>query len=135
MTLVHRRSEFRAEPGLVDSLKGYNNVKVMRSNELIEITGDKKVEGVVLKDVLTSKTSTLSTDAVFIYVGSNPQNTLVEGVLELNDYGYIMVKDDMSTSLPGIFAAGDVINKKYRQIVTAVSDGCIAALSASNYLK
>jgi len=135
VTLVHRRDEFRADPGLVDSLKGYTNVKIIKSNELEEITGEKKVEGVILKDVHTSKMSNIKTDAVFIYVGSNPQNSLVDGMLELSDYGYVMVKDDMSTSLPGIFAAGDVVNKKYRQIVTAVSDGCIAALSASNYLK
>ncbi|MCX6112819.1 MAG: thioredoxin-disulfide reductase [Proteobacteria bacterium] len=135
VTLVHRRNEFRAEPGLVADLKGYKNIRIMKSNELVEITGDKKVEGVILKDINTSKTSSIKADAVFIYVGSIPQNSLVEGMLELSDYGYIMVKDDMSTSLPGIFAAGDVVNKKYRQIVTAVSDGCIAALSASDYLK
>jgi thioredoxin reductase (NADPH) len=135
VTLVHRRDEFRADAILVDRLKEYKNIKVMLSTELMEITGDKKVEAVILKEKKTSNTLTVKTDAVFLYVGYEPQNTLVKHMVELDDYGYIIAKDDMSTSVPGLFAAGDVIKKRYRQIVTAVADGCIAALTASNYLK
>ncbi|MEI6093597.1 MAG: thioredoxin-disulfide reductase [bacterium] len=135
VTLAHRRDEFRGDLILVERLKKVSNIKFMLSNELTEIVGDKKVEAVLLKNTKTSQLSTVKTDAVFIYVGSEPQSTIVKGLVQLDDYGYIMAKDDMSTSLPGIFAAGDVTKKLYRQIATAVADGCISALSASNYLK
>lgn len=135
VTLAHRRDEFRGDLLLVERLKKISNVKFMLSNELKEIIGNKKVEAVALKNTKTSEVLSVKTDAVFIYVGSEPQNSLVNKLLKLDDYGYILVKEDMSTSLPGMFAAGDVTKKTYRQIATAVADGCISALSASNYLK
>ena len=135
VTIIHRRDEFRGDSILLERIKGYKNVKIMLSTELMEITGEKKVEDVILKDKKSSTTSTVKTDAVFIYVGTEPQNSLVKDMVALDEYGYIIVDEEMATNVPGIYAAGDVIRKKHRQIVTAMSDGCVAALSASNYLK
>jgi thioredoxin reductase (NADPH) len=134
VTLIHRRDEFRGDVLLVQRLKNDSNVKLMLGNNVYEVIGDKKVEGLKMRNVKTSQESTVKCDGVFIYVGSEPQNSLVQGLIDLDEYGYVITKPDMSTSLPGLYAAGDVVQKPFRQMVTAVSDGCIAALNADKYL-
>ncbi len=134
VSIVHRRDEFRGDLIIVERLKKLPNVKMILSSELVEINGEKKVESVSVKDIKTGKVANYKTDSVFVYVGYLPQNELLKGFVECNQHGYALVNSDMSTSVPGIFAAGDIVSKKYRQIVTAVSDGCIAGLSASAYL-
>jgi len=135
VTLVHRREGFRGDVVLVQRIKKIDNIKLMTSAEVVEITGDKKVSGVNVKDVKTSQVKNVKCDGVFIYVGSCPQNELVKDLVECTPTGHIVAQPhDMSTSLEGLFAAGDVIKKDYRQMVTAVSDGCIAALSADKFL-
>jgi thioredoxin reductase (NADPH) len=129
VTLIHRRDEFRGDVLLVQRLKNNSNVKFMLSNNVYEIVGEKKVEGIKIKNVKTSKEETVKCDGVFIYVGSEPQNSLAQGLVDMDEYGYVITKPDMSTSLVGLYAIGDVIKKPFRQMVTAVSDGCIAALT------
>jgi thioredoxin reductase (NADPH) len=134
VSIVHRRDEFRGDLIMVERLKKLSNVRMILSSGLEKINGEKKVESVSIKDLKTGTISDYKTDSVFIYVGYSPQNELLKGLVDCNDYGYVLVNDEMATSVPGIFAAGDIVSKKHRQIVTAVSDGCVAALSASAYL-
>jgi thioredoxin reductase (NADPH) len=134
VNIVHRRDEFRGDIIIVDRLKKLANVRMILSSGLEAINGEKKVESVSIKNLKTGSIKDYKTDSVFIYVGYSPQNELLKGLVDCNDYGYVLVDQDMATSLPGIFAAGDIVSKKYRQIVTAVSDGCIAALSANSRL-
>ena len=134
VTLIHRRDEFRGDVFLVERLKADSNVKMLLSTSPLEVVGEKKAEGVKVKDVKTGKEDIVKCDGVFIYVGYEPQNILVKDMVKLDEYGYIITKADMSTSMDGLYAAGDVIQKSYRQMVTAVSDGCIAALSADKFL-
>ena len=134
VTLIHRRDEFRGDKILVERLRTEAKVKFLLSNDVFEIFGDKKVEGLKTKSIKTGKESLLKCDGVFIYVGSEPQNTLVKDLVKLDEYGYVITGKDMSTSLEGLYAAGDVVQKSYRQIVTAVADGCIAALSVDKFI-
>ena len=134
VTLVHRREEFRGDKILVERLKADAKVKLMLCNNVLEIVGDKKVEGLKIKCTKTGKEDTVKCDGVFIYVGYEPQNVLVKDLVNLDDYGYVIADKDMSTSLQGLYAAGDVIQKSYRQMVTAVADGCVAALSVDKYI-
>ena len=134
VTLVHRRDEFRGDVFLVKRLKADSKVKMLLSTNVLEVVGDKKVEGLKVKDVKTGKEDVVKCDGVFIYVGYEPQNVLVKDLVKLDDYGYVITDKDMSTSLSGLYAAGDVIQKSYRQMVTAVSDGCVASLSVDKFL-
>ena len=134
VTLIHRRDEFRGDKILVERLKADAKVKFMLSNNIFEIVGDKKVDGLKMKNVKTAKEDFVKCDGVFIYVGYEPQNALVKDLVKLDEYGYVITNTDMSTSLAGLYAAGDVTRKSYRQMVTAVADGCVAALSVDKYI-
>ncbi|MFH1223479.1 MAG: thioredoxin-disulfide reductase [Pseudomonadota bacterium] len=134
VTLIHRRDAFRGDVILVQRIKKIENIEIMTSSVVMEITGDKKANGVNVRDIKTSAVKNVRCDGVFIYIGSTPQSAFVKDIIECSPAGYIKVQTDMSTSLEGLFAAGDVVEKESRQIVTAVSDGCIAALSVDKYL-
>lgn len=134
VTLVHRRDSFRGDLLLVDRLKKSSNVKMALSKEVLEVVGDKKVESIKLKDVKTGITEELSCDGVFIYVGYQPQSELLKGLCDLDEYGYVIADETMSSSMPGLYVAGDVVKKHHRQIITATYDGCVAALSLNGYL-
>ncbi len=134
VTLIHRREEFRGDVFLVERMKKDSNVKFLLGNTVHEVIGEKKVEGLKIKNVKTGKEDVVKCDGVFIYVGYEPQSSLAQGLVEMDEYGYIITKPDLSTSLAGLYAAGDVTKKPFRQIVTAVNDGCEAALNADKYL-
>ncbi len=134
VTLIHRRDEFRGDIVLVNRLKAMPKVKMMLSTQPLEVLGEKKTEALKLKDLKTGSEQDLKCDAVFIYVGYEPQTEILKGLCKLDDYGYVLTDETMSTSLPGLYAAGDVVKKPYRQMVTATYDGCVAALSANGYL-
>ena len=134
VTIIHRRDEFRGDTILVDRLKKATNVNMSMSAEVLEVVGEKKVEAVKIKEVKTGVVRDLKCDGVFIYVGYQPQSELLKGLCKLDDYGYAITDEFMSTSVPGLYAAGDVVKKLHRQIVTATYDGCVAALSINGYL-
>ena len=98
------------------------------------IEGEKKVELLRLKNVKTGEISEIYTDGVFIYIGNIPNSSMVKGLVELDENGFIITDNLMRTSVPGIFAAGDVRNTTFRQLATAVGDGAIAANTAEKYL-
>ncbi len=136
VTVVHRRDAFRAEKILQDRLFANPKVKVRWNGAVDEILGgDKGVTGVRLKDTKTGQTSELMVDGVFVAIGHDPVTGLFKGQLDMDREGYIRTApDSTATSVPGVFAAGDVKDKIFRQAVTAAGMGCMAALEADKFL-
>jgi thioredoxin reductase (NADPH) len=143
VTVVHRRDKFRAEPILIDKLMGKTrggNVDVRWFNELDEVLGDASgVTGVRLRDKRSGETADLALQGVFIAIGHAPNTELFQGQLEMAN-GYIVTKGGLqgqatATSVPGVFAAGDVQDHVYRQAITSAGTGCMAALDAQRYLE
>jgi len=130
--IIHRRSEFRAQKAVVDKMLGAG-VQPVYDSVVKSINGSNKVESVTVENVITGQQSEIAADAVFIFTGMLPQTDLVE-MLPKDDSGYIITDDNMQTAVPGLFAAGDVRSKAFRQVVTAVSDGAIAAHAAEKYI-
>lgn len=123
--IIHRRDKFRAQKALVDKMLS-KNVQPIYDTVVKSINGSAKVESVTLENVKTKEETTLPADAVFIFTGIQPQTDLVD-MLAKDECGYIKTDENMETSMPGLFAAGDVRSKPFRQVVTAVNDGAIAA--------
>jgi thioredoxin reductase (NADPH) len=138
VTLVHRRDSFRAEKIMQERLFKNPKIEVVWNSVLHEVTGTddpKTVTGVKLKNVKTGKVSALRVDGVFIAIGHEPATGLFKGQLEIKASGYLVTEPDSTrTSIPGVFAAGDVKDEVFRQAVTAAGMGCMAALEAERYL-
>ncbi len=139
VVVIHRRDKFRAEKILVDRLLKKKNVTIMWNSILNEVLGDKTgVTGIKIKNTLDKKTKDLVLKGVFIAIGHLPNTKLFEGQLDMKN-GYITTKSGLngqatSTSIPGVFAAGDVSDHVYRQAITSAGNGCMAALDAEAYL-
>jgi len=138
VTVVHRRDHFRAEKILQDRLFKNPKISVIWDTTLHDVTGDDnplKVKGVALKNVKTGAVTEHRTDGVFIAIGHSPSTELVQGQLEMKPNGYVKVApNSTATSVPGVFAAGDVTDDVFRQAVTAAGMGCMAALEAERFL-
>jgi thioredoxin reductase (NADPH) len=143
VTVVHRRDKFRAEPILVDKLKekvGLGKATILWDHVLDEVLGDKSgVTGIRVKNVKTGGLETKSLHGVFIAIGHRPNTDIFVGQLDMEN-GYIITKSGLNggataTSIPGVFAAGDVQDHVYRQAVTSGGSGCMAALDAQKYLE
>ncbi len=132
--LIHRRDELRAAQMLQDKLLSLPNVEVLWDTVTEEILGEDQVEAVKIKNVKTGESKNLPLDGVFIAVGINPTNSLVLGLVDVNEKGYVTAGEDCRTAMPGLFVAGDLRSKNLRQIVTAVADGANAVTSAEAYL-
>ncbi len=128
VTIVHRRDSFRAQKAVVDKMLAAG-VKPVYDSVVKSINGTNKVESLTLQNVKTGEETVVETDAVFIFTGMLPQTELVD-MLPKDQAVYIITNDEMETNVPGLFAAGDVRSKSFRQVVTAVSDGAIAAHKA-----
>jgi len=136
VTVVHRRQAFRAEELLVSDLATKSNVNVMWNTEIAEIKGDKQVRSVMLKNNATGEVSELAVDAVFVQVGEAPNSQLAKAAgVETDEVGYIKINIKQETSLPGIYAAGDITNHPVKQVGTAVGQGITAALEAYAFIR
>jgi thioredoxin reductase (NADPH) len=136
VTLIHRRKELRASKIMQD--RAFSNPKIeFRWNSAVdEVVGDGRVEGLKLRDIETGAISDLPVTGVFVAIGHSPNTKLFHGQLELDAGGYIITDSESSrTSVPGVFAAGDVQDHVYRQAITAAGSGCMAALDAERYLE
>ena len=134
VTIVHRRNEFRATQIIQDRIQKEAKVSFMTPFVVKEVIGEEKMTGLQLINRETQEEVFLPAAGVFVYVGYAPQTELVEGQVEL-DHGYIVANEtNLETSIPGVFAAGDLRVKNLRQVVTAVADGAIAAVSADHWL-
>jgi len=136
VTIVHRRGEFRASKVMAARALGNPKVDVAWNTTVDEVHGDDAVTGVTLRDVTSGETRSLATDGVFVAIGHDPNTSLFRDSLELDDGGYIRVGEPRTaTSVPGVFAAGDVTDRIYRQAVTAAGQGCKAAIDAERFLE
>ncbi|MCX9014902.1 MAG: NAD(P)/FAD-dependent oxidoreductase, partial [Candidatus Methanoperedens sp.] len=131
--VVHRRDELRAEK--INQEHAFKNPKIefVWDSVVEEIAGSQVVEKVIIRNVKTGESSELKTDGVFIYIGLDPNTGFAD--VEKDEWGFILANDRMETSVKGIFVAGDCRNTPLRQIVTAVGDGAIAAVSAERYIE
>jgi thioredoxin reductase (NADPH) len=136
VTIVHRRDEFRASKIMQDRALANPKIEVIWNAEVMEVLGDDSVTGVRLRDTTTGTTRELPTDGVFIAIGHTPNTELFRDWLELDADGYIVVREPRThTSLEGVFAAGDVTDRIYRQAVTAAGQGCKGAMDAERLLE
>ena len=138
VTLIHRRDSLRADKLMQQRLQNNKKINIEWDSVVEEVVGTENplsVNGVIIKNVKTDRTSKLNVDGLFIAIGHHPNTELFKGLLELDKDGYIITKhDSCETGIPGIFAAGDVQNANFRQAVVAAGTGCIAALEAEKYL-
>jgi len=135
VTVVHRRDALRAQFALQELVKSKNNVNFIWNCEVEEILGQDKVTGVKLKNTQTGKISQLQIDGAFIAIGHKPNTDFLKGQLELDEKGYVVLKNETHTSVEGVFVAGDVADYHYRQAVTAAGAGCKAAFDVEEYLE
>ncbi len=138
VTVIHRRDSFRAEKIMVDRLLANPKISVMWDHALDEVTGTDNppgVTGIRVKNVKTGKTSELALDGVCIAIGHTPNTGIFKGQLDMDAEGYLVTKpDSTATNVPGVFAAGDVQDKVFRQAVTAAGTGCMAAIETERFL-
>ena len=135
VTLVHRRDAFRATRILQERALKNPKIEVAWDSIVTDILGDMKVTGLALRNVKDGSERTLPVDGVFILIGTDPHTECFRGHVTLDPAGYILTNEDMHTSVPGVFAAGDCRRKSLRQMVTAAADGAIAAVEAEKYIE
>jgi thioredoxin reductase (NADPH) len=133
--LVHRRDALRATKLLQERAFEQEKIAFVWDTIPHRILGETGVEGIELKNAKSGELSRLQVDGVFVFIGYDPNNDLVKGVLELDSYGFVVTDNDLTTSVPGVFAAGDIRSKLLRQISTAVGEGATAAFAAERYLE
>ncbi len=138
VTLIHRRNELRAEKMLQAKLKANKKIEIIWDSVVEDVIGEKNpksVKGIKIKNTKTNKTTEIKVDGLFIAIGHDPATSLFKGQLKMDKEGYIITKPDSTvTNVPGVFAAGDVKDKIFRQAVTAAGMGCMSALEAEKYL-
>ena len=133
--LIHRRDEFRASKIMLDRARKNEKITFVTDTTVEEILGETTVEGVRLKNAKTGEERTLPVDGFFAAIGHTPATGLFVGQLEMDGSGYVLQKEHTMTSVPGVFAAGDVSDTRYRQAITAAADGCCAAIDAERWLE
>lgn len=134
--VIHRRDEFRASKIMADRVMKNPKVEIIFNAELVEVKGDNIVSSIVISDVKTGKKTEMPMDGVFIAIGHKPNTEIFKGVLEMNEVGYLLTEPRSTyTSVPGVFAAGDVQDHVYRQAITAAGTGCMAAIDCERWLE
>ena len=136
VTMLVRKDHFRASKAMQNRLSNYDNIKVLFNHEVMEVMGENVVDGLKIKSNLTDDVSELKITGLFLAIGHSPNTDIFKGIVDMDDSGYILTdKTSTKTNIPGVFAAGDVQDKDYRQAVTAAGTGCMAALDAERYLQ
>jgi thioredoxin reductase (NADPH) len=134
LVIVHRRDALRADPVLQERAFSNPKVRFVWDSTVSEILGSESVTGVRIKNLKTGAETDLAADGVFPYIGHIPNTTIFKGQIDLDETGYILADDRTRTNVPGVFAAGDVVDHVYRQAITAAGDGCKAAMEATWFL-
>ena len=141
VTIIHRREEFRASKIMLDRAKSNPKIKFMMNKVVKEVVGKeedgkKTMTGVVLEDTKNHSTQMFEAQGLFIAIGHKPNTDLFKGILDMDETGYLILKPNSSyTKIEGVFAAGDVADKTYRQAITAAGSGCMAAIDAERWLE
>ena len=135
VTIIHRRDQLRA--GAILQKRAFDNpeINIIWNSVVTEILGQESVNGVKILNVETNEESVLATDGVFVFVGHKPNAELFDGQLDLDDHGYIRVNRMMETSVPGVFAAGEIADPHFRQVITSAGMGAAAGIQATRYLE
>ncbi|HKP44618.1 thioredoxin-disulfide reductase [Mycobacterium sp.] len=135
VTLIHRRDEFRASKIMLERARANEKIKFLTNTAVAAIEGDPKVTGIRLRNTVTGEESKLAVTGVFVAVGHDPRSELVRGQVDVDPEGYVLVKGrTTSTSIDGVFAAGDLVDHTYRQAITAAGSGCAASIDAERWL-
>lgn len=134
VTIIHRRDSFRASKIMQDKIFANKKIKVIWNTEVKDILGSEKVTGVKLRNVATREESEMKTDGVFMAIGYSPNTGIFKGKLKLDEQGYIITKDEILTDIEGVYVAGDVADKFYRQAITSSASGVKCALQVRHYL-
>ena len=135
VTLIHRREEFRAGAILQKRAKEHPKMNFILNTVVTEAVGTDKLTALKLKNVQTGEESTLETDGLFIFIGHAPNSQIFKGQVEMSDLGYVIVNDRMETSVEGVYAAGEIADPHFRQVVTSAGMGAAAAIQATRYLE
>ena len=136
VTMLVRKDHFRASKAMQNRLANFDNINVLFNHEIDEVIGNSVVEGIKITNNLNDKVSDIKITGLFIAIGHSPNTDIFKGTVEMDDSGYILTdKISTKTNIPGVFAAGDVQDKDYRQAITAAGTGCMAALDAERYLQ
>ncbi len=135
VTIIHRRDELRAQKVLQSAAFDTKNIKFIWDAEVVEFIGGNKLEKLKLKNIKNNKITEISMDGSFVAIGHTPNNKFLGKKVELDSHGYIVVYDNVKTSVEGIFAAGDIHDYRYQQAVTAAGAGCMAALDANEFIE
>jgi thioredoxin reductase (NADPH) len=134
VTLIHRRNEFRASKIMQDRVKKNGKIRFILDSVIEEVTGNSAVEGIRVKNVKDNSVKEIPCKGFFVAIGHQPNTKIFQGQVELDSKGYIVTDGRTRTSVPGVFACGDVADSLYRQAVTAAGTGCMAALEAERFL-
>ncbi len=134
VTIVHQFDHFQALEHYVNEAKNNPKINFVMESKITEFIGDESLRSVKIQNQTSREISEINVDGVFVFIGYVPNTEKFYGVLELSQYGEIIVDKNMATNIPGVYAGGDSIVKRYRQVTTAVADGTIAALSAAEYV-
>ncbi|MDO4679996.1 MAG: thioredoxin-disulfide reductase [Aerococcus sp.] len=141
VTIIQNLSKLTADPIAIEQLKNFDNIEVIYNSIVTEIKGDGMVEGMTIKNTETGEETEIEADeedgifGIFIFIGYIPSSGVFKEALPADDYGYLVTNEDMSTSIPGVYVAGDIRPKSLRQVITATSDGAVAARSAQHYVE
>ncbi|BBX64177.1 thioredoxin reductase [Mycobacterium saskatchewanense] len=135
VTLVHRRDEFRASKIMLDRARANDKITFLTNQAVMSVEGQETVTGLRLRHTATGEETTIAVTGVFVAIGHEPRSALVRDVLDVDPEGYVLVRGrTTSTSLDGVFAAGDLVDRTYRQAITAAGSGCAAAIDAERWL-
>ncbi len=135
VTLIHRRDIFRASKIMQDRVRSNPKISVLMETEVVDILGDNAVTAVQLRNLKTGEEQKLEAQGIFMAIGHQPNTDLFKGVINMDRAGYIVPVEHTMTNIPGVFAAGDVTDHRYRQAVTAAADGCRAAIDLERWLE
>ncbi|HVJ06837.1 MAG TPA: thioredoxin-disulfide reductase [Acidisarcina sp.] len=137
VTLIHRRDQFRASKIMLERAMAHPTIDFLTNTAVLEVLGveEKEVSGLRLSNTVTKEESILPLSGVFLGIGHNPNAAMFEGQIDLDSDGYIVTHDNVFTRVPGVFACGDVQDRRYRQAITAAGSGCMAALEVEKYLE
>jgi thioredoxin reductase (NADPH) len=135
VTVIHRRDEFRASSVLQKRAKEHPKMNFILDTIVTEVIGSDKVTTLKLKNVKTAVESTFDTDGFFVFIGHVPNTQMFKGQLEMSDLGYVIVNDKMETNIPGVYAAGEIADPHFRQVITSAGMGAAAAIQATRFLE
>ena len=135
VTIIHRRDELRASRIMQQRAFDHDKIEFRWNTVVTEVLGDESVRAVAVRDTVTGEQSELALSGVFVAIGHEPNTTLIEGQIDLDEHGYVRTSSGTRTSVEGVFAAGDVQDRIYRQAVTSAGSGCMAAIDAERWLE